>query len=256
MQKTISGFHRLFFSRGLPARIAVYFHSLEPDQWAAFEEALACFGGLGYEFCRPQEFCAARGKTVFVSFDDNYHSWLEAARRLQQRAVPATFYVNTCVVGPGSSAANIAAYYDRLSYQGDRTPLSAAEIESLAAAGHTVASHTHSHYRLTALPLAQAREEIRRGKQELENLLGRPVRHFAFPYGMRRHFSEALRRYCRELGFETVAAAIPGMQHCRQTPACIHRSPWALDKPLEYNLRNLSVDGRLYQRLTGRSAVV
>ncbi len=255
LQQTITGLHRAFLLGELPPRVAVCFHSVEADQWGRFEEALAYFADLGYEFCAPQEFCGHPRKAVFLSFDDNYHSWVQAAARLQARGLRASFYLNTCAVAP-SGPEQRAAYYERLAYPGDRTPLSASEILALAGAGHTIASHTHSHYRLTALPLAQAKEEIRRGKQELENLLGRPVLDFAFPYGMRRHFSERLRRYCRELGFVTIASAIPGMQYRRQLPTRLDRSPWALEKSLEYNLRNLRVDGRVFQRLTGRSAVV
>jgi len=256
LQNSITSFHRAFLSGELPQKIAIYFHSVEPGDFSAFEEAIAYFGEQGYKFCSPIDFCAEPRKAIFLSFDDNYHSWLPAAGLLEQRGVRATFYVNTCVMAPGSSRAETAAYYDRLRHAGERRPLSVAEIVSLADAGHTIASHTHSHYRLTSLPLSQAKEEIRRGKQELEDMLGLPVRHFSFPYGMRRHFSEELRRYCWELGFQTVASAIPGMQHCPPTPGYLYRSPWALGKSRESNLRNLCVKGALFERITGRSAVV
>ena len=65
---------------------------------------------------------------------------------------------------------------------------------------------------LAALPAAEARKDIRTSKQLLEDLLGEEVTHFSYPYGMRRHFTENLRGFCRDIGFHTIANAIPGMQ--------------------------------------------
>jgi hypothetical protein len=45
------------------------------------------------------------------------------------------------------------------------------------------------------------------------------------------------------------------MQFARQAADRIQRSLWRLDAPLDVNLDNLRVDGRLFERLTGRSAV-
>lgn len=44
-------------------------------------------------------------------------------------------------------------------------------------------AHTVTHTALPALPEASQREEIRQCKPELEQLLGRPVTSFAYPYG-------------------------------------------------------------------------
>jgi hypothetical protein len=72
---------------------------------------------------------------------------------------------------------------------------------------------------------------------------------------MRRHFSESLRRSCLAQGFATVANGIPAMLHGIQLPERIQRSPWRLDRSFEHNLMDLRIDGRLFERVTGRSAV-
>jgi peptidoglycan/xylan/chitin deacetylase (PgdA/CDA1 family) len=135
------------------------------------------------------------------------------------------------------------------------TTLSTAELREIAAAGHTIGAHTHTHPVLTALPLAEAQTEIRICQEELGSILGRVPEHFAYPFGMRRHFSRPLRNYCRSIGFKTVANAIPGMQYARSQPDSLHRSVWFLERPLAFNLENVCVDGRLFTSLTGRSAV-
>ena len=36
----------------------------------------------------------------------------------------------------------------------------------------------------------------------------------------------------------------------------INRSPWDLGQTLSYNIENIRIDGRMFEQLTGRSAVV
>lgn len=57
------------------------------------------------------------------------------------------------------------------------------ELRELYAAGIEIGSHTAHHRDLTTLSLAAARDEIRRGREALEEVLGAPVRTFAYPYG-------------------------------------------------------------------------
>jgi hypothetical protein len=72
---------------------------------------------------------------------------------------------------------------------------------------------------------------------------------------MRRHFNRELRAYCQLIGFRTIANAIPCMQYAPSRPEALHRSVWHLEQPFEFNLANVCVDGRMFQTLTGRSAV-
>ena len=45
------------------------------------------------------------------------------------------------------------------------------------------------------------------------------------------------------------------MQYAGSRPDSLHRSVWFLKQPLAFNLENVSIDGRLFSYLTGRSAV-
>lgn len=58
-----------------------------------------------------------------------------------------------------------------------------AQIREWLAAGHEIGSHTLSHPFLTRLPRSQAREEIFASKKILEDLFGRPIKYFCYPYG-------------------------------------------------------------------------
>jgi peptidoglycan/xylan/chitin deacetylase (PgdA/CDA1 family) len=254
-QSLIRRLHVELLSRPLPPQIAIYLHEIEGRTWPAFREMVAYLQDAGYRFVGPDAFVHATDRVAFLSFDDNYRSWWTALPLLAELDAVATFYVSTCAFRDRARPAEIAAYFDRLHFRGERVPLSGAELREIAAAGHVVGAHGHSHRALAALPATEARADIETSKRLLEALLGQEVAHFSYPYGMRRHFNEELRAFCRSIGFRTVANAIPGMQFARPTTDRIQRSGWRLSAPLEHNLADLRIDGRLFERVTGRSAL-
>ncbi len=257
LQNLVRWAHLTALNKGLPDRAAILFHDLDEDTWPAFREVVSFFRDRGYRFCDPESFLyGSAERRVFISFDDNYRSWHRALALFDDLTVRVTFYVNLQPCRDVATPDDIRTYYDRLHFHGDRVPLSTQELRSIAAAGHTLGSHTYSHHVLTDLPQSQARQDIAKGKRALEEVLERKTEHFSYPYGMRRHFSESLMQYCREIGCATVATAIAGLLHHLNGARTIHRTVWHLDRPLDYNIANLSVDGRLWERLTGRNAVI
>lgn len=254
-QRVARVLHQRFFRRPLPRKLALYLHGTAGHA-ARLEELLCFLREGGYGFTRPDAFAAATDRAVFLSFDDNYRSWLDTLRLLEKFQVCATFYVNSQPFRDRVSTAEVRAYLQKLRIACDEeTTLTIGELSEIADAGHLIGAHTHTHPILTSIPRYLAREEIRVSKEELEAIVQRPVTHFSYPFGMRRHFNRSLRAYCRSIGFVTIANAIPCMQYARSRPDNLHRSVWYLEQPLEYNLGNVCVDGRLFQALTGRSAV-
>lgn len=250
--------HRRVGLRPLPEKVAIYFHELEPQQWGGFRGCMEFFAQEGYRTVPVSDFVNSEteGRCLFVSFDDNYRSWHQALPLLQDLNVRATFFVNTLPFRDTCDPATISRYFDRIAHHGDRTSLSRSELREIHAAGHVIGCHSHSHRVLATLPRAQWEREIAGSKRRLEDLLQIEIRDFSYPFGMRRHFSEALRRYCQDVGFHTISAAVPGLQHVRPVDACnVQRSGWHLDQTPADNLVNLRIDGRLFARLTGRSAI-
>ena len=68
-------------------------------------------------------------------------------------------------------------------------------------------AHSLRHDTLTQLPPERARESILQSKLVLEEWTGRPVRHFAYPYG---RYDATVIGLVRECGFVTSHATIPG----------------------------------------------
>ncbi|MCP4782953.1 MAG: polysaccharide deacetylase family protein [Fuerstiella sp.] len=256
VHRSIRSVHETLCNRGLPTKIGVYFHSIESGNYDAFREMAEFFHAEGYRFTNPDTFLTDPDeRCVYVSFDDNYKAWHDAIPLFDALDITATFFVNTVCVRDKASDAEIAAYYERLEFDGTRIPLSTSELRELDSAGHTIGAHTHSHFQLTALSFEQAQAEILRSKNELEEILGRPVLHFSYPFGMRRHFSEQLRSWCMDVGFSSVSNAIPCLLHAGHKPSGLNRCLWNLEMPPSYNLSNISIDGRHFVKITGRSVV-
>lgn len=108
--------------------------------------------------CKP----LARGMVTFTMDDSNESQWTVAAPLLAKYGYKATIHHIT----------------DQLSSYA-LLPMA----QSLAAAGHEVASHSKSHPFLTGLTAAQLDDELRLSQQYLVANVGSPVESFASPMG-------------------------------------------------------------------------
>ena len=254
--------HHRVLDRGLPRKVALYFHAMDEGEQKGLAHAVRFFRGEGYKtVASPEAFLSAKGRVLWVSFDDNYRAWYEARPLLDDLQVRGTFYTNTGAFRDLATEAEIDAYYDRLEFTGPRVPLTTDELLALHTDGHVIAAHTHTHPNLGSVGEAQAAGEIRVGVERLEDLLGKAVNDFSYPYGMRRNFPDSLAEACADAGVETIARAIPAMLHAPQGrrtaagPREIHRHGWRAERTPYQNIRDLCADGRAFERVTGRSAV-
>jgi peptidoglycan/xylan/chitin deacetylase (PgdA/CDA1 family) len=79
----------------------------------------------------------------------------------------------------------------------------------------TFGAHTNDHYALAKLSEAQARAEIVESIATIENELGRPCRHFSFPYGDATAAGERDFRLAEEAGVSTAVTTRKGLIHAR-----------------------------------------
>jgi peptidoglycan/xylan/chitin deacetylase (PgdA/CDA1 family) len=79
----------------------------------------------------------------------------------------------------------------------------------------TIGAHTVTHPRLTTLPEPQAKQEMLASRTELEDRLGAPVRHFAYPVGDASSAGQREYALASELGFATAVTTRPGHLHAR-----------------------------------------
>jgi peptidoglycan/xylan/chitin deacetylase (PgdA/CDA1 family) len=126
-----------------------------------------------------------------VTFDDGFGDFVEVALpSLVDHQVPATLYLTTGLVNGRDSDA--------------RARLSWADLADAVETGLvTIGAHTHTHPDLSRSSEPEAREEMQRSKDLIEDRLGVECRHFAYPYSKS---SPAAERVAREL-FDSGALA-------------------------------------------------
>jgi peptidoglycan/xylan/chitin deacetylase (PgdA/CDA1 family) len=79
----------------------------------------------------------------------------------------------------------------------------------------TIGAHTRRHYALARLTRDQARLEIEESVLRLEHEIGRPVRHFSFPYGDEASAGQRDFDLVRELGLKTAVTTRKDLLHSR-----------------------------------------
>ena len=73
--------------------------------------------------------------------------------------------------------------WDRTAGDREEGMMTAAQIREMSAAGFEIGSHTLTHPHLTDVDEARLRRELVDSKHKLEDLIGREVTSFSYPYG-------------------------------------------------------------------------
>jgi peptidoglycan/xylan/chitin deacetylase (PgdA/CDA1 family) len=143
----------------------------------------------------------ARGCVAFT-FDDGYADTLTAAAPLLKRyGFGATCYVVSGALGAYNR-------WDAHFLQETKPLMSRQQLDAWLAAGMEVGSHSCSHPRLHELPPDAARDEIAESRGALQNMLGVPIEHFAYPFG---DFSADTVELVRRAGYTSAVTVLPGV---------------------------------------------
>jgi peptidoglycan/xylan/chitin deacetylase (PgdA/CDA1 family) len=144
-----------------------------------------------------------------ITFDDGYaDNCEEAIPLLLREQVPCTYFVTLRNVLTGTP-------FPHDEKRGDRfAPNTLSQLRSMAAAGIEIAAHSYTHADLGRLTSRrELRREIVLAGQELGDLLGRRVRYFAFPFGLRDNLSQAAFAMAHEAGYEAACSAYGGYNY-------------------------------------------
>jgi peptidoglycan/xylan/chitin deacetylase (PgdA/CDA1 family) len=196
---------RLLAPRGEPCVRVVTYHriaaatrdpfSVAPDDFAHHMAWLAETGSaIGLD--ELTRFLAGDGPppatcAVLVTIDDGLASLRSRALPiLAHHRIPAVAFV---------SAGRLGDVADDDGGSPERH-LTWSELRDVTDAGVTIGSHAWSHRSLASLPIAVARDDVRRARDVLEQRTGRAVTAFAYPFGTRADFSPALARVLAECG--------------------------------------------------------
>jgi peptidoglycan/xylan/chitin deacetylase (PgdA/CDA1 family) len=141
--------------------------------------------------------------SVCITFDDGYAENCEKAIPwLIEQKVPVTYFVTSDNILSGR------AYPHDLERKCPLPPNTVAEIQAMSDAGIEIGAHSRSHADLgQAMSLDELTDEIVGSKYDLEALLDKPVRYFAFPYGLHKNMTPLGFRIAYEAGFAAVCSA-------------------------------------------------
>lgn len=119
-----------------------------------------------------------------------------------------------------------------------RAMLNKAQIANMIEEGMEIGCHTMNHPMLSVISNEAAAQDISAGQRYLENITGKPVRYFAYPYGkLDQHFSVDHAKLIERLGFKAAFTSDWGTLSHDTNPFLINRfTPW--DKsPIRFFLR-------------------
>ena len=85
--------------------------------------------------------------------------------------------------------------------------LSFSELKNMAKSKSAIiGAHTDMHSPLVTRTYAEQYKDIRKSKEILENIIGKKVEHFSFPFGLKKDYNQNSIRVCKQLGFKMVCA--------------------------------------------------
>jgi len=151
---------------------------------------------------------------VAVTFDDGFSATCaHALAVLQAYSIPATVFAVSQRLGRANEW-----MYERGFPR--RTIMSPAQMRGLDAAGVTIGSHTASHPRLTELSPNEVARELDESKQVLQDMLGKPVHYFAYPYGL---YNATVRDAVEASGYRAACSTRAGFNRQGEDPFTLRR---------------------------------
>lgn len=160
-----------------------------------------------------------RWPTACITFDDGYADNCDyAIPLLLKQKLPFTYFVASAHVLEQRPFVHDVECGQPLQ------PNSRDQIVALARQGVEIGAHTRTHADLgESSDPCFLHDEIVGSKDDLENLIGAPIRYFAFPFGQHRQLTPAAFDVARDAGFAGVCSAYGGYNWPGDDPFHIQR---------------------------------
>ena len=155
-------------------------------------------------------------RTVVITFDDGFRECATvAAPAMEAHGFSATFFLVAGLMGDSSRWL--------MTERGIEFPImSWDDARQLERAGHRCESHSMTHPRLAELSPGVCRDELARARATLEDALGHPVRHLAYPFGSE---NQQVRDVAAECGYDTACTVTIGISAAGDDVYALPRVP-------------------------------
>ncbi len=183
-------------------------------------------------------------KPIVLTFDDgyedNHRNLLPLLREYKMKAV-------VYALGERKHKTN---FWDTAKGEPEASLLSGEQIREMSDSGFVeIGAHSLSHRNLAELPIVEMKREVEESKKSLEDLLGKAVPSFAYPYGDQ---NPEVKKAVREAGFTFGIAVNSGPTRFGEDPMEIRRVHMFPDTDGLDFLKKTSGFYQRYRKLLGR----
>ncbi len=139
----------------------------------AFKDQMKSLADSGYRTVTPDEYVSylkygtpLPDKPVMLTYDDtDKEQYTIGAAEMNKYGFKGVFFIMTISIG-------------RPNY------MTKEELKNLSDSGHVIAAHTWDHHRVTKYTDEDWDEQLTESAKKLETITGRPVKYFAYPFGL------------------------------------------------------------------------
>jgi peptidoglycan/xylan/chitin deacetylase (PgdA/CDA1 family) len=227
-------FYQLVGKRIPPTYVILRYHSVPQEKRSTFakqmDELIRRARPLRADVSVPDQDGA---HYVSVTFDDVYQNVVDnALPELAKRGIPATLFIVSEAFG------RVPDWEDHSSEPDPdmiEPLLTEDQLRKLSPDLIQIGSHTRTHLMLTRLSEQEARSELSLSRTRLQEIIGRDVKLFSFPYGA---FNEELIAWCRDAGYTKAFTTLPRTGSSKPDKFVVGRvAVYPYDVSLEYSLK-------------------
>ncbi|MCA9448193.1 MAG: polysaccharide deacetylase family protein [Candidatus Omnitrophica bacterium] len=210
----------------------LYYHGVPSHRIRRFGRQMACLSKrtrtLRSDFRGP---LASGCHHTVLTFDDGYQSVVDNALPiLEKMKIPCTFFIPPVYLGkkPG--------WHEKWEpiYQ-ENELMTRETLEKIASPAVMIGSHSDSHLLLANLDRPSLVMDLKRSRETLEEMVGRPVKQLSFPYGV---YNGKVLEAAREAGYDRVFSTEPLPAYESSDEFLTGRTEITLEEnPLEFFLK-------------------